>query len=131
MVNLTGLSGTYAITIGTGGAGNSNTAQRAGSGNASSFGSIITCNGGQGALGASNGNVGTVTISSGTTLRSISSGSGNQPGLIHEVFVGQSGGVSSNGGTPSTWSVSSQNSAGGGASNYNNGAMSGAIVIEY
>jgi hypothetical protein len=61
MVYITGLSGTYTVTVGAGGASGA-------SGGTSSFGSIVSCTGGGGG-GASPGAMGTATISSGTAIQ--------------------------------------------------------------
>jgi len=61
IVYITGLSGTYTVTVGAGGASGA-------AGQTSSFGSIISCTGGGGG-GATPGTMGTATISSGTAIQ--------------------------------------------------------------
>lgn len=133
-VDLTGLSGSYSITIGTGGTGNSNSSQRATSGNASSFGSIITCNGGQGGIAGTPGVTGSATVNAGTIVRQIT---GVTPNLQNydraSINALTSGSCISpgTGGSPQAWSKSSQYMAGLGGTFYNLGATGGAVVIEY
>jgi hypothetical protein len=61
IVYITGLSGTYTVTVGAGGAATA-------AGGTSSFGSIISCTGGGGG-GAGVGTMGSATISSGTAIQ--------------------------------------------------------------
>ena len=61
IVYITGLSGTYTVTVGAGGASGA-------AGSTSSFGSIISCTGGA-ASGAADGARGSATISSGTAIQ--------------------------------------------------------------
>jgi len=66
-VQLTNLSGTYTITIGSGGTGSSSSPTAGGT---SSFGTLVSATGGA----AGNDNTGTVTIASGTALRNFAAG---------------------------------------------------------
>lgn len=75
-VSLTGLSGSYSVTVGAGGTGiyTGTTGATAGSGGTSSFGSLVSCTGGSGGKEfTGDGTNGTPTISSGTTIFSSAS----------------------------------------------------------
>jgi hypothetical protein len=69
---VTGLSGSYTVTIGAGGAGGAGGTgtSTGGNGGNTSFGSILSATGGTGANGVTAGTSGTGTVSSGTAIRS-------------------------------------------------------------
>ena len=120
-----GITGSIAITVGTGGAGVFGGGTTAGAGGGSAFGSFITATGGAG--GATYGGAnGTGTVSSGTPIRTNSnSGQAEQYGI---PYIGGSG--KSTGG-PATWSATSTIRPGAGGSGINIGGMGGVIIVEY
>jgi hypothetical protein len=126
IVFLTGLSGSYTVTVGAGGAGNTGTSI-ASNGSTSSFGSFISCTGGNGATGSANGISGSATISSGTNLKS--GNLDNNPYNISLFFGGRS---TTPGNTAINYIASASPGPGiGGDSPTNKGGVGGVILIQY
>lgn len=132
---VTGLSGSYTITIGAGGAGGAGGSgtSTGGNGGDTSFGSILSATGGTGANGATAGTSGTGTVSSGTVIRS---GAKSWP-LPYEV-AGH--GRDRDNSTAIAYSVSNEFGAGVGgdagglisATAYaGGGGIGGVVIIEY
>ena len=133
VTRVTGLSGSYSVTVGGGGNYSSNGSQASGSGGASSFGSIASANGGAGGS-FSTGASGTGTVSSGTALRTGNIGT-PAPGNVALGKFGHwvtFGGLTSSGNTTGTaWSPSSNLTAGSGSPAGGSGGVGGAVIIEY
>jgi hypothetical protein len=133
----TGLSGTLTITIGAGGAGSDSSGYVAlpgGNSSVTGTGVSILCTGG--AAGFYNGSIGvsgTGTVTTGTALKtSISRADGVTYQALNYIVTPQSS-AGSTSPTAVNWTVTSETSAGrgGDAANNQQGACSGAVVIEY
>ena len=136
---LTGLSGSYSITVGTGGtggSGGSGTSTGTAGGN-SSFGTAISATGGGGASGDTAGTHGTGTVSSGTVIRQSARG---LPAPYEVSGVAKNGTLNGGAAAPSAYSVSDIFGAGlGGASSLaisgtaytGGGGIGGVVIIEY
>jgi hypothetical protein len=135
-VLVTGLSGSYPITIGSGGAASS-------SGGTSSFSSLISATGGGGgAPNVSHGSPGTITISSGTAIRNNSAMSNftpapfpsnsswfNNGGQFAQGWANTTGGTSA-----IAYSTTGNYGAGAfgiGNQSSGNGGVGGAVIVEF
>lgn len=136
---LTGLTGSYTVTVGaggTGGSGGAGTSTGTAGGN-SSFGTAISATGGGGASGDTAGTGGTGTVSSGTVIRQSAR---NLP-LPYEVAgVSKTGTFNGGAAAASAYSVSAAFGAGLGGSSAQTlsttaytggGGIGGVVIIEY
>lgn len=125
---VSGLSGSYTVTVGNGGAGNGATGL---SGSSSSFGSLVSATGGAGANNGTPGDNGAGTVSSGTTLRLGICSVCSNPGASQSTSITNTGTSAAQ-----TWTTSSiqfPGSRGSGISSGGTaiGGTSGLVMIEY
>jgi len=139
ITEISGLSGSYTVTIGAGGAGGSGGSgtSTGGNGGNSSFGSIASATGGSGASGTTVGANGTGTVSSGTVIRQ-SAGSYGLPTQVQGKH--QNGSNNGGGSSALAYSVSAAFGAGIGGASANTisnsaftggGGIGGVVIIEY
>jgi hypothetical protein len=130
---VSGLSGSYAVTVGAGGDGaNGFVNSNAPAGQASSFGTLLTATGGNGGGWPTGGNQpisGAGTVSAGTTIRAAPSGGASS--TMWSPFIGNANTSQ----TANSFSVTGSASAGlGGNPRVNNsgiGGTAGIVVVEY
>lgn len=134
-VQLTGLSGSYTLTIGAGGAGGA----PGSAGGTTSFGSLVSATGGAGQTNGTNFANGTVTVSSGTTLRNfvLPAANGVTPSnsWLNVAYSANSQRPAGSGTTGVAWSVTADYIPGAGGSpstsGQHSGGAGGAIIIQY
>lgn len=131
IVQLTGLSGSYTVTVGTGGAGSPNTAS-AGSGTTSSFGAIVSASGGGGGSSGTAAN-GTITVSAGTLLRgnnlSVTASAPALSVVIPSLLTSMN--TPSAGGPAGAFSTTTGNQTAGNGGAKNAAGGDGAVVVEF